>query len=85
VYLRADRSWAQQLADAHPVADPTERDALIEYARGLERLVCDPYAFGVNVQGRGPVSLSMRESIRGVGPTTPQRRPDAPLERRRTG
>jgi hypothetical protein len=77
MYLCANGSWARRLQDAHPVADPAERDALLTRARGFERIVCDPYAFGVDVGPQGPMSLSRRESIRGVGPTCPQRRPDA--------
>jgi hypothetical protein len=84
VYLRADRSWSERLEDAHPIPRdaPEARDELLAYARGQERWVCDPYAFGVDVGPRGPLSLSRRESIRGVGPTTPQRRPDAPAPRK---
>ena len=83
VYLRADRSWSPRLADAHPITDERERDELLSVARRQERVVCDPYTFGVKLgpQGR-PYSLSQRESIRGVGPTCPQRRPDPQAHRK---
>jgi Protein of unknown function (DUF2849) len=76
VYLRADGSWAARLGDAWPILDEAERDAAITAARTQERHVCDPYAFRVVLGPHGPKATNTREQIRGVGPTSPLRRPD---------
>ena len=41
-----------------------------------QRQVCDPYAFKVEVRDGKIDPLSVRETIRSQGPTTPLRRPD---------
>lgn len=76
VYLRPDRTWARRLTEAYPVLAQDEADALLGLARGQERQVCDPYAMRVELGPLGPRGLSARERIRGIGPTTPVRRPD---------
>jgi hypothetical protein len=76
VYLRADGSWAARLVDAWPIGSEAERDAAIAVARTQERYVCDPYAFRVVLDAQGPKATNTREQIRGVGPTSPLRRPD---------
>lgn len=76
VYLRADGSWATRLVDAWPIATEAERDAAIAVARTQERYVVDPYAFRVVLDAQGPKATNTREQIRGVGPTSPLRRPD---------
>ncbi len=82
VYLRPDGSWVRRLSEAWPIVDETERDAAIAVALTQERQVCDPYAFRVVLDHRGPKATNTREQIRGVGPTTPLRRPDpAPAAR----
>lgn len=75
-YLRADGSWSGNLADA--AAWPTEGEAQEKAAESKkqERLVCDPYVFGVRIDGGVIDPMTARESIRAKGPTTPIRRPD---------
>lgn len=76
VYLRRDGSWAPRLSDAWPIVSEADRDAAIAAARAQERHVCDPYAFRVVLGAHGPRATNTREQIRGVGPTSPLRRPD---------
>lgn len=76
LYLRADGSWARRLAEAAPVVEEDAATAALQRARTQERHVCDPYTMRVEIGPTGPIGLSTRERIRGVGPTTPVRRPD---------
>ncbi len=75
-YLRKDGSWSGKLQEA--AAWPTEAEADIQLAsaKKQERLICDPYAFGVLVNNGVIDPMSAREAIRAKGPTTPIRRPD---------
>ena len=77
VYLTAERSWTRKLVEAHATTDDTEVEDLLTHASKQERMVCDPYAFKVVLGPLGPVATTARERIRGEGPTTPLRRPDA--------
>lgn len=78
LYLRADGGWASQLSGAWPIGSEAECEAAIAVARSQERHVCDPYSFRVVLGPEGPYATNTREQIRGTGPTTPLRRPDAP-------
>ncbi len=77
VYLRADGGWATRLREAWAIGSESERDVALAEARSQERHICDPYAFRVEVDPDGPRATNVREQIRGTGPTTPLRRPDA--------
>ena len=68
LYLRVDRTWTSQLAEAHLVEDETQRDALIAWGEQQQRDVCDPYAFEVKVVEGAIDPLSARERIRAAGP-----------------
>ena len=77
-YLKADRTWSASLQDAKVVTDD-EKDTLIEEKSALpeQPVVCDPYAFKVEVQEGSIQPLSARERIRAAGvPTFRIRRPD---------
>jgi len=76
VYLRADGTWSEKVADAEIVVEETTQEARIAWARTQERYVCDAYAFSINVEAGLPVILTKREEIRKDGPTVPYRRPD---------
>lgn len=82
VYLRADRSWSLELSEALTVEDEALKDELLAQAAKQQRLVCDPYAFKVNIGKNGPEATTTRERIRSQGPTTPLRRPDAQDQQR---
>lgn len=75
-YLRKDGTWSGKLQEAAPW--PSEDDAAtqIASAKKQERLVCDPYVFGVLVKNGEIDPMTAREAIRAKGPTTPIRRPD---------
>lgn len=75
-YRRADGSWSERLADAHPAATETERDALLAAAMKEEAVVCDAYFFPVRLDGGVIDPLTAREEIRSKGPTVAYRRPD---------
>jgi hypothetical protein len=76
-YLRSDGTWSRRLAEAATFADGAAKDGALAEAQGLERLVCDPYAFMVEVTKAGIDPLSARETIRAAAePTVPMRRPD---------
>ena len=74
VYRRADGSWSGVLADACVLTDEHRIEELVKAAKTLEREISDPYAFPVRVGAQGPEPLSVREAIRGRGPTSPLRR-----------
>ena len=76
VYLRDDGTWSPRLSEALATADEARRHALLSTVAGQERVVCDPYAFKVNVEGGRAVASTARERIRSQGPTTPLRRAD---------
>lgn len=76
LYLRPDRTWSRQLSEALATDDEATRDELLALAARQQRLVCDPYAFKVELDGDTPVATTARERIRAEGPTTPLRRPD---------
>jgi hypothetical protein len=75
-YLRTDGTWTGTLADAAPWTTEAEADAKTALAKKQERIVCDPYAFGVLVHNGVIDPMTAREGIRAQGPTTPIRRPD---------
>lgn len=75
-YLRADGGWTRKLAEAAAWPSEAEADAQIANAKKQERVVCDPYAFGVLVNNGVIDPMTAREAIRAKGPTTPIRRPD---------
>ena len=77
VYLREDGTWSQDLRKALTTDDEARRDDLLAQAAQQERLVCDPYAFKVNVEDGHAVASTARERIRSEGPTTPLRRADS--------
>jgi hypothetical protein len=76
VYLTSAGSWTTHLAEAAPIADGDRLKQLLEDAARREREVCDPYHFGVTLEGDVVTPLSQRERIRAAGPTTRVRRPD---------
>lgn len=76
VYLRSDHTWSENIGEARVVETETDQEALIGFAKTQERVVCDPYAFSVNVRDGIPVLLTQRETIRSSGPTVSYRRPD---------
>lgn len=76
VYMRIDGSWAPRLREAWATTSEDVRDAAVARARTQERVVCDPYSFKVVIGPEGPRATNVREQIRGVGPTSPLRRPD---------
>lgn len=67
-YLRVDRTWTSDLAEAYLCEDATERDALVAWAEGQQRDVCDPYFIRVARTESGLDPLSTRERIRAGGP-----------------
>lgn len=77
VYLTSERNWTRKLVEAHATTQDAEVESLLAHAAGQERMVCDAYAFKVVLGPLGPVATTARERIRGEGPTTPMRRPDA--------
>lgn len=81
VYRDAQGAWSEQFAAAHVHADKEGAEQALGAARSEERLVCDPYAFPVDVDATGkPVALTVREQIRAAHqPTCCQRRPNTEL------
>ena len=76
-YMRADGSWTGKLNEAAPWPSEAEADAKVAVAKKQERLVCDPYAFGVLIKDGGVIDpMTAREAIRANGPTTPMRPAD---------
>jgi hypothetical protein len=75
-WRRKDGTWATDLQEAHAVATETERDEMLAAAQKEEKLVADPYAFPVRVEGTLIDPLTAREEIRAKGPTVAYRRPD---------
>lgn len=75
-YLRADGAWSGNLTEAATWASEADAEARIADVKKQERIVCDPYAFGVKLEGGVIDPMSAREAIRAKGPTTPIRRPD---------
>lgn len=76
VYMRVDGSWAPRLREAWATASEDVRDGAVARARTQEDVICDPYSFKVVIGPEGPRATSVREQIRGVGPTTPLRQAD---------
>ena len=76
VYLRADGSWSRDIQEAGPVPEDQSTALVKEREDNDQRQVCDPYAFKVEVRDGKIDPLSVRETIRSQGPTTPLRRPD---------
>ncbi|MEM6993484.1 MAG: DUF2849 domain-containing protein [Myxococcota bacterium] len=76
VYLDAAHAWSERLAEALTTADDANKDTLLKQALRQERVVCDPYAFRVVLEGDRAQATTARERIRGTGPTTPLRRAD---------
>jgi hypothetical protein len=77
-YLREDASWSPGLAEAWLIEDKAKAETLAQQAQDQDRVVCDPYVFGVRHTPEGLDPMSARERIRGQGPTTRLRRPDHP-------
>lgn len=75
-YLRPDGTWSRNLTEAATWSNQGDADTQIATAKKQERIVCDPYAFGVKLQGGVIDPMTAREAIRAKGPTTPIRRPD---------
>lgn len=71
-----DGTWTTDLQQAHPVATEAERDELLATAQKEEKLVADPFAFPVRIEGSAIAPLTAREQIRATGPTVAYRRPD---------
>jgi hypothetical protein len=67
-YLRADRSWTGALTQAWTSEDREAAEARLEWARGQERVICDPYLIEVGIEDGRPVPRSARERIRAEGP-----------------
>jgi hypothetical protein len=82
LYLRADRTWVPDLAQAHATTSESERDELLAFVKADEFEACDAYAFRADLGPDGPVATTPRERIRAYGPTTPLRRPDRPVGKR---
>ncbi|MDH5491074.1 MAG: DUF2849 domain-containing protein [Myxococcales bacterium] len=68
VYLRLDRVWSEALRDAGPLPDEASQQGALEWARGLEGEICDPYLMKVRAQSDGLEPISARERIRALGP-----------------
>ncbi len=68
VYLRSDRVWSHALSDAWTGEMLEEAEVQIEWARGRENEVCDPYALRVDREGARLVPRTARERIRAEGP-----------------
>jgi hypothetical protein len=75
-YLRADGTWSGKLAEAGTWATEAEAQAQVVIGKKQERIVCDPYVFGVKLDAGVIDPMTAREAIRAKGPTTPIRRPD---------
>ena len=73
-YLRADRSWAGSIDDAWVARSRAQAEPLVEWARGRERDVCDPYLVEVDLSEGRPLPRSARERIRAEGPAPTLRR-----------
>lgn len=70
IYLQPSGRWTHTLGAAFATEDAEERDALLELARGQQRLVCDPYAIPVQRTELGHLAArSLKERIRSAGPT----------------
>ena len=70
IYLQASGRWTHKLGAAFATEDAEERDALLELARGQQRLVCDPYSIPVQRTQLGHLAArSLKERIRSAGPT----------------
>lgn len=71
IYLTADGSWSERLADA-AIADGKDAGAeLLAVAESQARAgeVIGPYAFKVGTDGSRALPLGQRETIRTLGPT----------------
>jgi hypothetical protein len=71
VYLREDDRWSERIQES-VVADSEDlAKTLLELAKRAvaERLVVDPYLFGVNVEDGKIRPLGRREEIRAAGPS----------------
>lgn len=75
-YRRKDGTWSGKLSEAATFETEAEAETQISAAKKEERLICDPYAFGVKLVNGVIDPMSAREVIRAKGPTTPLRRPD---------
>ncbi len=81
-WRRADGSWARKLAEAGLFDDEAAAVAVATTSREKEqRLVCDPSAIEVRVDGGVIDPLTARQRIRANGPTVPLRRPDGGIRR----
>ena len=79
-YLAADGRWSGDVQRAwRGVAEAAQRR--LEWARGQEAVICDPYVLEVGVVAGALRPLTTRERIRAEGPTpTLQRLGYLPLE-----
>jgi hypothetical protein len=75
-YMRADKSFTAQAAEAAVLATKDEAEALCKHALQAERIVSDPYLIEVAGEPGALDLLTARERIRATGPTVPVRRPD---------
>ncbi len=71
VYLGACDDWVERLEAAAVFADDAECEAGLEKARAAvgANLVVDPFAVPVVEDGKGRRAVSLRDSIRALGPT----------------
>ena len=74
VYLRSDRRWTASHAEAEVSDDREAADAALGWAKGQERVVCDPYVVDVSIVDGTPMPKSARERIRAEGPRPTLRR-----------
>jgi sulfite reductase (NADPH) hemoprotein beta-component len=75
-YLDGTGAWSRSLRDAVVLPAAEGEKVAKERSQTDQRVVCDPYAFKVEVRGGEIDPLTARERIRANGPTIRMRRPD---------
>lgn len=69
VYLAADRTWRDRLADAEIFTGPASAEVLAWAVQDQKR-VADPYFMQVSAEGRIAGRETLRETLRSMGPST---------------
>lgn len=79
VFLAEDGRWSPNVNDSAIAGDAVTAAALMAIANkaAADQLVVGPYLFEVSVEGEAVRPLSVRESIRAIGPSVEEREPAA--------